>query len=160
MKEFGQDETYPIVLMSRDGGSIHGIVKHLAGEHGFLWRALPDFPLSRNAAIVLVAPAGDEKMFSVLSNKCGVWDEKEQTACACYELEVDNGGYATENQDESGKESLTDWILTEHDFYGQNQIGFEGSHELSIEQLQYFETMLERTLRELTKSFLSGGMRQ
>jgi len=160
MKEFGKDETYPIVLMSRDGGSIHGIVKHLAGEHGFLWRELPDFPLSRNAAIVLVVPAGDEKMFSVLSDKCGVWDEKAQTACACYELEVGNGGYTTGNQDESGEESLTDWILTEYDFYGQNEIGFEGSDELSVEQLQDFETILERTLRELTKSFVSRRMRQ
>lgn len=77
MKRFGQDETYPLVLMSRDGGPIHGIVKNLAGKHGFLWRGLSDFPLPRNAAIVLVAPAGDEKMFSVLSSKCGVWNENE-----------------------------------------------------------------------------------
>ena len=69
MKRFGKDETCPLVLMSRDGGSIHGIVKHLAGKHGFLCRGLPDFPLSRNAAIVLVAPAGDEKRLFV--HDCG-----------------------------------------------------------------------------------------
>lgn len=149
MKRFGQDDTYPLVLMSRDGGPIHGIVKNLAGKHGFLWRGLSDFPLPRNAAIVLVAPAGDEKMFSVLSSKCGVWNENEQTACACYELEVGNGVHATM----SDKESLTDWILTEYDFYGQSEIGFEGADGLTVEQLQDFETVLERTLLELIKSF-------
>lgn len=155
MKRFCQDDTYPLVLMSRDGGSINGIVKNLAGKHGFQWRGLSDFPLPRNAAIVLVAPAGDEKMLSVLSGKCGVWNENEQRACACYELEVGNGVHATM----SDKESLTDWILTEYDFYGQNEIGFEGAYGLSAEQLQEFETVLERTLLELMKSFAAKRSR-
>lgn len=155
MKSSGKYETCPIALMSRSGGSIDKIIKHNADEYGFLWRELSDFPLSRNAAIVLVAPAGDEKMFSELSDKCGVWDEKGQTACACYELEVGNDVYAAM----SDKESLTDWILTEYDFYGQNEIGFEGVDGLSAEQLQEFETILERTLQELIKSFAAekGG---
>lgn len=150
MKRFDKDETCPLVLMSRDGGSIHGIVKRLADKHGFTWRGLPEFPLPRNAAIVLVVPACDEKAFSVLSAKCGVWNEKEQTACACYELEVGKVVHATM----SDKESLADWILAEYDFYGQNEIGFEGADGLSAEQLQELETVLERTLLELTKSFM------
>ncbi len=156
MKSSGKDETCPIALMSRGGGSIDGVIKHIADEYDILWHELPDFPLSRNAAIVLVAPAGDEKMFSVLSDKCGVWDEKEQTACACYELEVGNGACAAM----SDKESLTDWILTEYDFYGQKEIGFEGADGLSAGQLQEFETMLERALQELIKSFATGRRRQ
>ena len=156
MKSSGTDETCPIALMSRGCGSIGGIIKRIANEYGFLWRELPDFPLARNAAIVLVATAGDEKMFSVLSGKCGVWDEKEQTACACYELEVGNGVYDAM----SDKESLTDWILTEYDFYGQTEIGFEGADGLSAEQLQEFETVLERALKELIKSFAGERRRQ
>ncbi|MGN0852350.1 MAG: hypothetical protein ACI4Q3_03120 [Kiritimatiellia bacterium] len=149
MKSSGTDETCPIALMSRSGGSIGGIIKRIANEYGFLWRELPDFPLARNAAIVLVAATGDEKMFSVLFDKCGVWDEKEQTACACcYELEVGNGVYDAMPD----KESLTDWILTEYDFYGQTEIGFEGADGLSAEQLQEFETVLERALKELIKN--------
>lgn len=151
MKRFGQYETCPLVLMSKADSPIHGIVKNLAGKHGFLWRGLSDFPLSRNAAIVLVAPAGDEEMFSVLSSKCGVWNENEQTACACYELEVGNGVHVTM----SDKESLTDWILTEYDFYGQNEIGFGCSDGLSQEQLQEFESALECTLIELIRSFVA-----
>ena len=39
---------------------LDGVVKHLSSEYGFLWRELPNFPLSRNASIVLVAPTGDK----------------------------------------------------------------------------------------------------
>ena len=156
MKSSGTGETCPIALMSRGCGSIGGIIKRIANEYGFLWRELPDFPLVRDAAIVLVAPAGDEKMFGVLSDKCGVWDEKKQTACACYELEVGNG----DDSAVSDKESLTDWILTEYDFYGRKEIGFEGADGLSAGQLQEFETMLERALQELIKSFATERRRQ
>lgn len=65
--------------MSREDSPIHGIVKRLADKYGFLWHKMPNFPLSRNAAIVLVASTGDKKMFSELSDKCGVWNQNEQT---------------------------------------------------------------------------------
>jgi len=154
MKTFGKDETCPVVLMSRYGSPIHVIVKRTAGEHGFLWRELSNPPLTRNAAIILVAPAGDKKVFNELSDKCGIWNEKEQTACACYELEVGNDISASRNQHESDKESLTDWLLTEYYFYGQNEIGFEGADGLSVEQLDEFEAMLECSLQELIKSVI------
>lgn len=160
MKRYNHGENCPIALMSRDGSLIGGIIKRLAGDFGFQWYELPDYPLSRNAAIVLVAPVGDEKSFRALSDKCGVWDEEKQTACACYELEVGKEVDVSENQKASDKESLTDWILTEYDFYGQNRIGFEGADEWSLEQLQGFAAILKHTLQELIESFESKRIRQ
>ncbi len=149
MNIFGKDEAPTLVLMSRDAGSINGIVKRLAGKHGLLWRELPDYPLARNAAIVLVAPAGDGKMFDVLSDRCGVWDKNDQSACAFYELEVGDGDRIAI----SGVESLSDWLFVEYYYYAQNEFGFEGADGLTGEQLQEFETVLERALMELIKSF-------
>lgn len=149
MNRSGKEKTSPIVLMSREDSPIHGIVKRLADKYGFLWHQMPNFPLSRNAAIVLVASTGDKKMFSELSDKCGVWNQNEQTACACYELEVGNGVPVLMSDDEP----LTDWILAESVFYEQNKIGFEGANELSAEQLCEFETVLEYTLLELIEAF-------
>ena len=72
----------PIVFLSREDSLIGNAVKFLANGFGVEWRIAPQYPLSPNASVVLVAPTDDPEVLEELSNKCGVLDVKTMTACA------------------------------------------------------------------------------
>jgi hypothetical protein len=139
----------PIVFLSREDSLIGNAVKSLAKRFGVEWRIAPEYPLSPNASVVLVAPTDDPKVIEELSSKCGVLDAKTMTACACYELVLDKNCHGTDQSAVDDGESLTDWILTEIHYYGRNEICFEGPENLSMSELDMFETALALTIREL-----------
>lgn len=151
MKGEAHNFARPVVFLSREGSFIGNAVKSLAKGFGVEWRTAPEYPLSSSAAVVLVAPVNDLEMLEELSSKCGVWDEKKLTACACYKLVLEKSCQDTDKSAVDNGESLTDWLLSEYFFYGRNEFCFEGPEKLSISELDMFETALAQTIRELIK---------
>ena len=134
-----------LVFRSMAGSQVGDVVKTLATGSGFEWMPLPVYPLSSDAAVVIVAPAGVESVFDALRDKCGVWNEETMTACACYELRLS----ATNPPTEEISESLTDWMFTERYFYGKEEFCFESPDVFIESDLDIFKSKLAETIREL-----------
>lgn len=134
-----------LVFRSMAGSPVGDIVKTLATASGFGWMPLPAYPLSSDAAVVLVTPAGGESTFDALREKCGVFNDETMTACACYEMRIG----ATNMPQERIGESLSDWIFTERYFYGQEEFCFEYSDVFLESDLDIFKSMLAATMHEL-----------
>ena len=134
-----------LVFRSRAGSPVGDLVKTLARASGFEWKPLPAYPLSPDAAVVLIAPAGEESTFEALRVKCGVFNDVTMTACACYELRIG----ATNSSTEDIGESLIDWMFTERYFYGQKEFCFEYPDVFLESDLDLLKSMLAENMREL-----------
>ena len=82
------------------------------------------------------------------------------TACACYELILDKSPKVADKAAVDNCESLTDWFLSEYFFYGRNEFCFEGPENLSMSELEMFETTLAQTIRELIKCLEDNKKRE
>ena len=160
MKADVWNSSRPVVFLSREDSLIGNSVKFLAKRFGVEWRTAPEYPLSSAASVVLVAPTNDPKVLEELSSKCGVWNAKTMTACACYELILDKSPKVADKAAVDNCESLTDWFLSEYFFYGRNEFCFEGPENLSMSELEMFETTLAQTIRELIKCLEDNKKRE
>lgn len=136
---------FAFTFRSDDSSVVGHAVRMKAAQYGFGWMPLPNYPLTSDAAVVLVALSGEKDCFNSLSEKCGVWNSEMEMACACYELGL---GKTPTDQEDDG-ESLTDWMWTELFYYGKNEICFEGSSNIPEAELGVFESALDEAMGAL-----------
>lgn len=133
---------FTFTFRSDDSSAVGHAVRMKAAQYGFEWMPLPNYPLTSDAAVVLVALAGEKERFASLSEKCGVWNREERTACACHEVGL---GKTPAVQEDEG-ESLTDWMWTEWYYYGKYEICFESSPNIPEAELGVFKSMLDEAM--------------